>query len=667
MFAKITLFSPLRKLFDYKIPDTIINQAIVGVRAKIPFGNKILIGFIVDITTHSEFAEEKLKSIIEILDVEPILSKSLYQTLLWAANYYQSSIGALLNCALPKYIKENKAPKNNTIKLKPTLNKAINTPKTIFLNTEQQATIKNILLHSNKFTVNLLEGVTGSGKTEVYLQLTKFILEQNKQILILVPEIGLTPQTCQQFTERFTNTPIAILHSQLTAKQRYINWLNAKNGHAKIILGTRSAAFVSLLNPGLFIIDEEHDLSFKQQDSVHYMARDLLIIRAKFANCPIVLGSATPSLETLHNANLYKYQHYKLPNRVNTKLPTIELIDIRHKRLSSGLANKTISEIKQYLAQKNQVLLFINRRGFAPVLKCFNCQFTKKCLHCDANMNFHIYTNKLHCHHCQATDTVPPICPKCQQAKLIPIGQGTERIEQLFQELFPNVNIARIDQDSTTKKEQFNKILTDILEQKVDLLIGTQMIAKGHHFPNLSLVVIVDSDHALFSNDFRSTEHLGQLILQVAGRAGRENPGKVLLQTYYPQNTLIQNLASHNYQNLASLLLQERKISGLPPFSHQILWRVDSKTIELGIKFLTKIKQWALKFNNTPNNNCKIFGPIPAVMEKRKNKFHARLLFQHTNRNILQALNKYILDLLDNSKIPSSISWSVDVDPKETF
>ena len=667
IIAKITLFTNLRKLFDYKIPETMVNQAISGVRVKIPFGNKILIGLIVEITTNSKIAEEKIKSIIEIIDLEPILPKSLYQALLWAANYYQSSIGAILNCALPKYIKSNKTPKNNNIQPTENLNTVIAANKTIFLTIEQQTIIKNILLTSNKFTVTLLEGVTGSGKTEVYLQLTKSILEQNQQVLILVPEIGLTPQICQQFTDRFINIPIAILHSRLTDKQRYINWLNAKSGHAKIILGTRSAAFVPLLNPGLFIIDEEHDLSFKQQDSVLYTARDFLIMRAKFANCPIVLGSATPSLETLHNATLHKYQHFKLPNRINTPLPTIELVDIRHKKLSAGLANSTIDEIKQHLTQNNQVLLFINRRGFAPILKCFNCQFIKKCVHCDANMNFHVYTNKLHCHHCQATELVPPTCPNCQQTTLTPIGQGTERIEQLFQELFPNVNIARIDQDSTTKKQQFNKFLTDILEQKVNLLIGTQMIAKGHHFPKLSLVVIVNSDQALFSNDFRATEHLVQLILQVAGRAGRENPGKVLMQTCHPHHNLIQNLVSHNYQNLAELLLQERKLSGLPPFSHQILWRADSKTIDLGIKFLTKIKQWAVIFNNQSNNQSKIFGPIPAVMEKRKNKFHARLLFQHSNRNVLQALNKYVLDLLDNNKIAASISWSVDVDPKETF
>jgi primosomal protein N' (replication factor Y) (superfamily II helicase) len=662
MFAKVALFSPLRKIFDYKIPTELINIAIPGVRVTIPFGNnnKLIIGMIIEITMQSDCPEEKLKFIINILDKQPILNKSLYKTLLWAVDYYQASIGSMLNCALPKYIKLNK---NHKI-TKPKLTKTAITPAPInILNAAQQDAINKILLSHNKFNVTLLDGVTGSGKTEVYLEITKFMLSQNKQVLILVPEIGLTPQTCQRFKQRFPETQIAILHSNVSSKQRYLNWLSAKNGEALIILGTRSASFVPLLNPGIFIIDEEHDLSFKQQESVRYMARDLLIMRAKISNCPVVLGTATPSLESFYNAIEKKYQHYILPNRVNATLPTIELIDVRHKQLSAGLSNAAIFEINQHLSQKNQILLFINRRGFAPVLKCFSCKFTQKCINCDANMNFHIYTNKLHCHHCHIMKPIPEICPNCNKSQLTPLGQGTERIEKLFQDLFPKASIARIDQDSTNKKQQFDKILTDILEQKIDILIGTQMIAKGHHFPKLSLVVIVDADLALFSNDFRATERLGQLILQVAGRAGRENTGKVLLQTYYPENKFIQHIITHNYQNLALSLLEERKMACLPPFSHQTLWRADSSTINTSIKFLTKIKNWATAFNK----DCKIFGPIPAIMEKRKRKFHARLLFQHTNRIVLQNLNKYILNLLAETKIPSSINWSIDVDPKETF
>lgn len=665
MIAKIALFSQLRKLFDYKIPEAMINQAVIGTRVIVPFGKKTLIGFIVEINNHTNIPENKLKVIIELIDLNPVFSKPLYQTLLWASNYYQSSIGAILDCALPKYFKENKLPKdkNNQLKLKDPDKEKNN----IILNTTQKTIIDSILQQSNKFNVTLLEGVTGSGKTEIYLQLTKFMLNQDKQILILVPEIGLTPQTWQRFTKRFAGIQIAILHSHIPNKQRYLSWLNAKNGTAKIILGTRSAAFVELLNPGLFIIDEEHDLSFKQQDSLHYMARDFLIMRAKFAHCPIVLGSATPSLETLHNANLNKYNHYKLPTRAISCLPSIKIIDIRHKKLSAGLSNAAIDEIQQYLTQNHQVLLFINRRGFAPVLKCFNCQFIKKCSHCDANMIWHIYTNKLHCHHCQETIPIPPICPNCNQTKLMPLGQGTERIEQLFQELFPMANIARIDKDSTSKKHEFDKIVTDILDQKINLLIGTQMIAKGHHFPNLGLVVIIDLDSALFSSDFRSTERFGQLIIQVAGRAGREKPGKVLLQTSHPHNPLIQAIANYDYQNFSEILFKERRISGLPPFSHQILWRADSNSIDACLKFLTKIKQLAIQNALDKKNSCEIFGPIPAIMEKRKKKFHARLLFQHTDRIVLQAVNSQIITFLANNKIPSSISWSVDVDPKEIF
>lgn len=662
MIAKITLFSQLRKIFDYTIPESMVGTAIIGTRVLVPFGNKIVIGFIIDITDHTDILADKLKSIIELIDITPIFPKSLYKTLLWAVNYYQSSIGGILDCALPKYVKENKLPKNNKSRLNSKHFRSTD-PDHIKLNTAQKTIITHFLQQTNKFHASLLEGVTGSGKTEIYLQLTNEMLKQNKQTLILVPEIGLTPQTFQRFTKRFANVPIVILHSNITDKQRYLNWLHAKNGTAKIILGTRSAVFVPLLDPGLFIVDEEHDLSFKQQDYLHYTARDFLIMRAKFSNCPILLGSATPSLESLHNVHLNKYQHYKLENRAISTLPVINIIDIRHKKLSAGLSNAAIQEIQQYLENNHQVLLFINRRGFAPILKCFNCQFIQQCTGCDTNMIWHIYTNKLHCHHCQRSIEIPVACPKCQHPKLVPLGQGTERIEQLFQKLFPKANIARIDKDSTAKKQDFDKIITDILDQKINLLIGTQMIAKGHHFPNLGLVVIIDLDSALFSSDFRATERLGQLIIQVAGRAGRENQGKVLLQTSYPNNPIIKAIVNYDYNGFAEILFKERKISGLPPFSHQVLWRAESHKLTACLEFLTKIKQLAIDMSATKNNPCKIFGPIPAIMEKRRNKFHARLLFQHIDRTELQIINNKIINFLN--KTSSSVLWSIDVDPKE--
>lgn len=666
--AKVALFSQLKKIFDYIIPEIMIPHAIIGTRVIIPFGKKTLIGFIVNITHETDVAQNKLKPIIKLIDLEPIFSTSLYKTLLWAVNYYQTSIGSILDCALPTYCKENKSPKNNNLNTMVKHKQLTNhDPENIVLNTAQKIIIDDMLTKINQFNVSLLEGVTGSGKTEVYLQLTDEMLQQNKQTLILVPEIGLTPQTFQRFTKRFGDIEIAILHSDISKKQRYLNWLNAKNGKAKIILGTRSAAFVPMLNPGLFIIDEEHDLSFKQQDYLHYMARDFLIMRAKFTNCPILLGSATPSLETLYNANLNKYLHYKLPNRAISALPKIEIIDIRHKKLSAGLSNMAITEIKQYLDNNHQVLLFINRRGFAPVLKCFSCQFIQKCTSCDTNMVWHIYTNKLHCHHCQETKSIPDMCPNCNNNKLMPLGQGTERIEQLFQEIFPAANISRIDKDSTAKKQDFNKIISDILDQKVNLLIGTQMIAKGHHFPNLGLVVIIDLDSTLFSSDFRSTERLGQLIIQVAGRAGRCNLGKVLLQTSYPNNPVIQAIANYDYNGFSQILFKEREISELPPFSHQILWRAEGSSSKSCLEFLTKIKQLANKFSTQEKNCCKIFGPIPAIMEKRKKKFHARLLFQDINRSKLQNLTSYLVNFVANNKILSSVAWSIDVDPKEIF
>ncbi len=675
MIAKIVFFSNLRKIFDYIIPKSIEHQTTVATRVKVSFGNKnkILIGFIVNITTLSEIPEDKLKPILELIDIKPILPISLYNTLLWAANYYKSSIGEILDCALPTYFKKNIIPKidKNINKQKFAIKKLSSSEdlvekKTINLNLEQQNVINKVLQHNDNFNINLLEGVTGSGKTEIYLQLTAAMLQKNKQILILVPEIGLTSQTLKSFTERFSNIEIVILHSSLTLKQRYLNWVKAKDGVAKIILGTRSAAFVPLADPGLFIIDEEHDLSFKQQAHCQYMARDFLIMRAKFSNCQILLGSATPSLESLYNTKLKKYYHYKLPNRAISKLPEIEIIDIRHKKLSSGLSNYAIKTIDKYLESKQQVLLFINRRGFAPVLKCLNCKFIQKCASCDAKMIMHIYTNKLHCHHCQSTKAIPENCPNCQQPKLIPLGQGTERLEQLLQKLFPTANIARIDRDSVNP-QNFDKILEEILSEKINLLVGTQMIAKGHHFPNLGLVVIIDLDNALFSSDFRSTERFGQLIIQVAGRAGREKPGKVLLQTAYPNNQLIQAIKDYDYPKFCNLLLEERKTAELPPFSHQILWKAEAKTLKACIEFLIKVKELVKKITKFHKNPSKIFGPIPAIMEKCNNKYHARLLLQNTHRNTLQEIHDNLIKNLIDLKIKGNVAWKLDIDPKEIF
>jgi primosomal protein N' (replication factor Y) (superfamily II helicase) len=670
--AKISLFSQIRKLFDYYIPENFISRLIVGVRVLVSFGTTTQVGFVVEVNDYTNIPSSKLKPIIEIIDLKPIIPKNLYDVLLWAVKYYQSSIGAMLDCALPRYYKENKVPTDRTKKNNALSNTTLSSidPENIILNNKQKIIVNSLLEQINKFHVSLIEGVTGSGKTEIYLQLTKEILKKGKQTLILVPEIGLTPQTLQRFTKRFYDVEIAIIHSNMTSKQRYINWVKAKDGIAKIVLGTRSAGFVPLLNPGLFIIDEEHDPSFKQQNYVKYMARDFLIMRAKFENCPIILGSATPSLETLYNVRLNKYSHYKLPNRAVSSLPKIDIIDIRHKKLTSGLSSVAIKEIQAYLDQEYQVLLFINRRGYAPLIKCFNCQWVKKCINCDSNMILHIYTDQLQCHHCQKSEAIPTICPICKSVNLVPLGQGTEKIEELFKKVFPLANIARIDKDSMSKKHNFLETIAAILNKKINLLIGTQMIAKGHHFPNLGLVVIVDIDNALFGSDFRATEKLGQLIIQVAGRAGREKIGRVLLQTSYPTNPLIKAISEYNYDKFTGILFQERQAANLPPYSYQVLWRAQGGNINSCLEFLHKVKNLAAKYLakvGDSNKSFKALGPISALIEKKKKKFHARLLFQDKNRIKLQGINSLIIDYLSDNKSMYSVEWCVDVDPKEIF
>jgi primosomal protein N' (replication factor Y) (superfamily II helicase) len=533
------------------------------------------------------------------------------------------------------------------------------------LNAEQSQAIQSITAALGTFKAFLLEGVTGSGKTEVYLQCIETVLKANKQVLILVPEIGLTPQMLQRLEERFS-VPIALLHSSLTEKQRLIAWEKAASGIAPIVLGTRSAAFTPLKEPGLFIIDEEHDPSFKQQDSFRYSARDLLIKRAALDHCPIVLGSATPSLETLANAERKRYQKLILSTRANnTELPPVEIIDIRHKKLTEGLSGTLLKKIKEHLAEKGQVLLFLNRRGFAPVLMCFDCGALAQCKHCDAKLTVHFKHQYLKCHHCDFTIPIYQKCPDCEGKNLNPLGVGTERLEAALKLHFPDHESLRIDRDTTRRKGTFEEAISRIHDGDAHILLGTQMLAKGHHFPNLTLVAILDIDNALFSSDFRSIERLGQLLTQVAGRAGRaERAGQVVLQTCHPNHPLLHLLLKQGYSAFADNLLNERKMTSLPPFSYQALIRADATKNELTLAFLEKLKKEALTL---AAEQLKILGPISAPMERRAGKYHSQLLLQAHHRGELQSLLEKLVKKIEIKGVAGSVRWSLDVDPIEMF
>lgn len=533
------------------------------------------------------------------------------------------------------------------------------------LNAEQETAISAIVDSLGKFAVYLLEGVTGSGKTEVYMQTIVSVLERGQQVLMLVPEINLTPQLEARFRQRF---PVAmtLFHSNLTGKQRLESWLNMQTGNSSILLGTRSALFTPMRNLGLIILDEEHDTSFKQQEGFRFSARDVAIMRAKLLNIPVVLGSATPSLESLHNANQKRFRHLRLTKRAGFAVePSVLLLDIRNKKLHGGLSEALVTEIKQVLANGEQVLLFLNRRGFAPTLICHHCGWVARCLHCDANLVIHNRAKKLRCHHCEREQAMIAMCPACKTGSLMPLGLGTERIEQDLTELFPDKNLIRLDRDTTKRKGKLEQYLSDINSGQADIVIGTQMLAKGHHFANVTLVALVDVDSALFSIDYRAAERLAQMIVQVSGRAGREHKkGKVVLQTRQPGHPLLTVLIRDGYRRYAEAALQERKAAALPPFTYQALLRAQADTPGKPLKFL----QSACDLMTADNNDgFSVLGPSPAPMEKRSGFFRYQLLFQSGKRQALQHRLTELIKHIETLDSVRKVKWSLDVDPADLY
>ena len=535
--------------------------------------------------------------------------------------------------------------------------------KPLDLNPEQFAALQQI--NSNSFATYLLDGTTGSGKTEIYLQAIERCLRDAKQALVLVPEIGLTPQTLSRFLRRF-NVPIAALHSGLNDRERLDAWMDAKNGRAKIIIGTRSAIFTPLKNPGMIILDEEHDLSFKQQEGFRYSARDLAVVRAHKLNIPLILGSATPSLETLHNAQQKRYHHLRLTARAgNAKPPQIHLLDIRGQQLDEGLSPLTLDSISKTLNKHEQVLVFLNRRGYAPTLECQDCGWMADCRYCDARMTLHQSPAHLHCHHCDHQRGIPKNCPNCKSSRLHPLGQGTERSEETLRQAFPNTPVIRIDRDATRQKNSLNRLLEPVHQGEPCILIGTQMLAKGHHFPKVTLVVILDADAGLFSTDFRGIERMGQLLLQVSGRAGRaEKPGHVIIQSLHTDHPWLQTLVHSGYHAMTELILQDRQKQQLPPFSHLALLRAESKRPEVALEFLRLALSLAQKIHPA-SKELHYLGPLPAMMEKRGDRFRYQLHINSNQRKLLQFLLSKLALELEASALNHRVRWSIDVDAQD--
>lgn len=535
------------------------------------------------------------------------------------------------------------------------------------LNEEQRFACEAITDGLGEFRPYLLEGVTGSGKTEVYLQTITAALEQGKQTLVLIPEIGLTPQTVSRFRQRFA-VPVACLHSGLNDTERLQGWLQATQCSAGILIATRSGIFTPMPNLGLIIVDEEHDNSYKQQDSLRYNARDLAVYRARQANCPVVLGSATPSLETVNNAHQGRFTQLDLKQRAGqAKPPSIELLDIRQQPLKEGLAVELINRMSYHLGQGNQVMVFLNRRGYAPSLICHDCGTVIDCPHCDSHMTLHRQPPHMHCHHCDFQHPVPWMCPDCQSNKLQPAGQGTERTEQALNHLFPGFNVLRVDRDSTRKKEALSQMLDKIQTGKPCILLGTQMLAKGHHFPNVTLVAIINADSGLFSADFRGLERTGQLIMQVAGRAGRgHKAGQVIIQTHNPQHPSLQLLALNDYGRFVDSLFAERRLLNLPPTGFMALVRTESANSSESETLLRGLREMADHIITQHNfADIKPLGPLPAPMERRQGRYRWQLILNSKNRHQLHSVIGAMVNFLDSKRLPKHLRWTVDIDPQE--
>lgn len=530
----------------------------------------------------------------------------------------------------------------------------------LLLNEEQTHAVDTMRKKLNEYHCFLLYGITGSGKTEVYLQLIATVLQQQQQVLVIVPEIGLTPQLLARFSARFSET-IVVIHSHLNETERQIAWQLAAENQAKLIIGTRAAVFAPLPYLGLIVIDEEHDLSLKQMDGVRYSARDTALMRAYQRNVPIVLGSATPSLESLYNCRLQKYSLLRLNNKALTSaLLHYQILDIRNQIMPEGLAQTTLDLIDKHLKKNQQVLVFINRRGFSPVLLCHSCGWMADCRDCDSHLTWHRRLNQLICHHCGLIEKTITRCVRCSSTDLVPVGSGTQRIYDYLSHYFPSTPMIRIDRDEVQKKEAFEQCLAQINSGEVQLIVGTQMLTKGHHFPRLTLVVVLEADQGLFNQDFRGLERFGQLLTQVAGRAGRaELPGEILIQTHVPQHLELNQLIQQGYDAFADSLLTMRQQAALPPYQCLALIRAQGKNQQTPLIFLQTIKQTLSK------QGLLCLGPAPAPLARKATLYRLQLLVKASSRQVLQSLLQETRHWVVSHKLNQGIQWSIDVDPQD--
>ncbi|WP_370242332.1 primosomal protein N' [Marisediminitalea sp.] len=714
---------PLKQSFSY-LHDTPVAT---GVRVKVPFGNRTLIGVVIgNIEAQTEDTGLKLKSVTEVLDEVPLFDTTLITLANWLAKYYHHPIGEVWSTLMPVRLRKgmpltdkldaftlteagqdalvqslvrgkkqqlclaslaDEPVEEGEIKQRfsPAVIKALSEKALIqtvqikqeiqtdwasytlqetppVASTEQAVAIAGVNQNGTEFRTFLLEGVTGSGKTEVYLQVIAPVLKANRQVLILVPEIGLTPQTVGRFERRF-GIKVGVLHSQMSDLARLQVWQQSRRGELGIVIGTRSAIFTPMARPGMIIVDEEHDESFKQQDGLRYHARDLAVKRAQTENVPLLLGSATPSLESLNNALAKRYTHLQLSERAGGASHTqLKVLDSRDQPLQAGIAPGLLSVMRSHLQQGNQVLVFLNRRGYAPAVLCHHCGQTVDCKSCERPFTYHKSQGRLQCHHCGASKRMPNQCSACHSTSLQTSGLGTEQLEQGLGELFPDIKQVRIDSDAVRGKDALVTRLDEINARKYQLLIGTQILSKGHHFPHVTLVVVLDCDGALFSADFRAPEKFAQLITQLAGRAGRATkPGEMYIQTDNPGHPLLQDLIHNGFAHFARHALHERQMANLPPYSAQAVIRAEASAAQQVHTFLQQVKQ---AFGDHSHQfGGYIAGPLPCLIEKRQGRFRFMLLLQCSQR---AALHNWIVSTLrqvQSLPLATRVRWSLDIDP----
>jgi primosomal protein N' (replication factor Y) len=729
IFVRVALDVPLPILFDYYA--TAVSGDDIGRRVLVPFGKKIAVGVIVEVTNTTVLAAHRIRSVLSIQRDVPPLPGDILRLLKFCSTYYHHPLGAVILNALPTRLRRRQViepdvsaryvltvagrdidpaalPARAKIKcellaslrrapdgvdeaslraIAPRARAALKTMTEIgwvervtvtratgaapidapafaasrTLTGEQRAALACMRDSGGGFVPWLLLGVPGSGKTEVYLQLMADALAQGKQTLLLVPEINLTPQLEALVRERFPTTCIVSLHSGLNESERLQGWLAAQSGRAGVVLGTRLAVFTPLPELGLIVVDEEHDASFKQMDGLRYSARDLALVRAKQREIPIILGSATPALETFHNALNGSYRLLTLTQPVNALPPDIEFVDTRQQPLIDGLSQELLKALGATLKRGKQSLVFINRRGFAPVLICRSCGWTADCHRCSAKLVLHAMDERLHCHHCGHRERIHPACPQCGNQDLLPLGQGTQRLESALARAFPGSRILRVDRDSTRRKHAWQAMRGRIQAREIDILVGTQMLAKGHDFPQLNLVGVVNADSSLYSTDFRASERLFARLTQVAGRAGRgDMRGRVLIQTEFPLHPLYLALSRHDYATYARELLAERKQAGFPPFVHQAILRAEATRIDAALSFLKSAAHIAADIESAVT----LYDPVPANLVRVAGLERAHLTVQSRSRTGLQKFLHAWSERLQCSGA-RNVRWALDVDPLE--